>query len=353
MDASTSFALMPTGISSGKDIFSANATVPEVYPTTGFITGYIWSSLDNATWCAFLMYQLYYSFVVLNEAVLNHKQTFIWALVFFAIACNMMAPISGFFLLDCFMFNLTPDPHICDGQMHVYYALEGMCYCLGFWLLFYRKYKVVPEKIGYTGAVDMVALVACCSLNLAKNVRCFYSDINTCFLQDVFQASAGALSFLYFDLWFLVCVMRKTFEGGSKWEVLQLCALMGSMTFLYLVGSISYKTWGGNFYTNILWNMGFCVLPLYSVDSVVSPKFLKLFAKEKTSVAKRTSQTTTNDDPSTASGRKPRPTSVVGVPSVQPGSAGGTLVKYGKQLDSVAGTESMVERASTAPLIHK
>ncbi|KAJ3239516.1 WD repeat-containing protein 24, partial [Chytriomyces hyalinus] len=336
MDASISFALMPTGISTGTDTFSANATAPEVYPTTGFVTRYIWSSLDNATWCAFLMYQLYYSFVILNEAALNHKQTFIWALVFFAIACNMMASISGFFLLDCTMFNLTPDPHICDGQMHVYYALEGMCYCLGFWLLFYRKYKVVPEKIGYTGAVDVVVLVACCSLNLAKNVRCFYSDINTCFLQDVFQASAGALSFLYFDLWFLVCVMRKTFEGGSKWEVLQLCALTGSMTFLYLVGSISYKTWGGNFYTNILWNI---------VDSVVSPKFLKLFAKEKTSVAKRTSQTTTNDDPSTASGKKPRPASVVGLPSVQPGSAGATLVKYGKQLDSVVGTESMVERA--------
>ncbi|KAI8827390.1 hypothetical protein BJ741DRAFT_630526 [Chytriomyces cf. hyalinus JEL632] len=255
---------------------------PKTYPTTGFINGYIWGSLDNATWCAFLMYQLYYSFVILNEAALNYKQTFIWALVFFAIACNMMASVSGFFLLDCFMFDLTPDSHICDRQMRVYYAFEGMCYCLGFWLLFYRKYKVVPDKLGYTGAVDMVVLVACCCLNLSKTVPCFYCEINTCFLLDVYQASAGALSFLYFDLWFLVCVMRKTFEKGSKWEVLQLCALTGSMTFLYLVGSISYKTWGGNFYTNLLWNMGFCLLPLYSVDSVVSPKFLKMFAKEKT-----------------------------------------------------------------------
>ncbi|KAJ3250957.1 hypothetical protein HDU77_006230 [Chytriomyces hyalinus] len=353
MDASTSFALTPTDISSGTDTFSANASVPDVYPTTGFVTGYIWSSLDNATWCAFLMYQLYYSFVILNEAALNHKQTFIWALVFFAIACNMMASISGFFLLDCFTFNLTPDPHICDGQMHVYYALECMCFCLGFWLLFYRKYKVVPEKIGYTGAVDMVVLVACCSLNFAADVPCLYSDINTCFLQDVYQAGAGALSFLYFDVWFLVCVTRKTFEKGSKWEVLQLCALTGSMTFIYLVGSISYKTWGGNFYTNIIWNMGYCVLPLYCIDSVVSPKFLKMFSKDKTSGTKRTSQTTSHDDPSTASVRKPRPTSVVGRPSVQQSSVGGALAKYGKQLDSVVGTESMVERASTAPLIHK
>ncbi|KAJ3376975.1 hypothetical protein HDU80_003547, partial [Chytriomyces hyalinus] len=213
------------------------------------------------------------------------------------------------------------------------------------------KYKVVPEKIGYTGAVDMVVLVACCSLNFAADVPCLYSDINTCFFQDVYQASAGALSFLYFDLWFLVCVTRKTFEKGGKWEVLQLCALTGSMTFIYLVGSISYKTWGGNFYTNILWNMGYCVLPLYCIDSVVSPKFLKMFSKDKNSGTKRTSQTTSHDDPSV---RKPRPTSVVGRPSsVQQGSVGGALAKYGKQLDSVVGTESMVERASTAPLIHK
>ncbi|KAJ3377351.1 hypothetical protein HDU80_003310, partial [Chytriomyces hyalinus] len=72
MDASTSSALMPTGISLGTGNFFANATAPEVYPTTGFITDDIWNSLDNATWCAFLMYQLYYSFVTLNEAALNH-----------------------------------------------------------------------------------------------------------------------------------------------------------------------------------------------------------------------------------------------------------------------------------------
>ncbi|KAJ3231380.1 hypothetical protein HDU77_001118 [Chytriomyces hyalinus] len=125
------------------------------------------------------------------------------------------------------------------------------------------------------------------------------------------------------------------------------------MTFLYLVGSISYKTWGGNFYINILWNMGFYVLPLYSVDSVVSPKFLKLFAKDKTGVTKRSSQTATDDDPSTTSVRNPRPTSVVGLPSVQPRSVGGTRARHGKQLDTVVGTESVVEHASTAPLIHK
>ncbi|KAJ3230520.1 hypothetical protein HDU78_008288 [Chytriomyces hyalinus] len=262
----------------------ANETLdatPATYATTGFVTGYIWSGLDNATWCAFLMYQLYYSFVILNEAALNHKPTLIWAFVFLAIACNIAASISGFFLLDCFTFNLTPDPNICNDKMHVYYFLECMCFCAGFFLLFYRKLKVVPETLGYPGAVDVVVLTACCALNLAADVPCLYSDINTCFLQDVYQASAGGLSFLYFDAWFLVCVTRKTFEKGNKWEVLQLTALTGSMTFVYLVGSISYKTWGGNFYTNIIWNMGYCVLPLYCVDSVVSPKFLKLFAKEK------------------------------------------------------------------------
>ncbi|KAI8831335.1 hypothetical protein BJ741DRAFT_617347 [Chytriomyces cf. hyalinus JEL632] len=353
MDASNSLALMPTVISTGTDAFTSNMTTPEVYPTTGFITGYVWGGLDNATWCAFLMYQLYYSFVILNEAALSYKRTFIWALVFFAIACNVMASISGFFLLDCFTFNLTPDPHVCDERMHVYYALECVCFCLGFWLLFYRKFKVVPDKIGYPGALDMIVLVACCSLNLAADVPCLYSDITTCFLQDVYQASAGALSFLYFDVWFLISVSRKTFEKGNKWEVLQLSSLTGSITFVYLVGSISYKTWGGNFYTNIIWNMGYCVLPLYCIDSVVSPKFLKMFAKDKSSISKRASHTTSHEDPSTVSTRKGAPVSLVRHPSAQKGTVGGTLAKYGKQLDANAGTESVVDRASTAPLINK
>ncbi|KAJ3246781.1 hypothetical protein HDU77_008819, partial [Chytriomyces hyalinus] len=140
---------------------SANETLdatPAAYATTGFITGYVWSGLDNATWCAFLMYQLYYSFVILNEAALNHKPTLIWAFVFLAIACNIAASISGFFLLDCFTFNLTPDPNICNDKMHL---------------------KVVPETLGYPGAVDVVVLTACCALNLAADVPCLYSDINT------------------------------------------------------------------------------------------------------------------------------------------------------------------------------
>ncbi|KAJ3236880.1 hypothetical protein HDU81_010245 [Chytriomyces hyalinus] len=352
MDASNSLALMPTGTSTGSGAFTANVTTPEVYATTGFVTGYPWGSLDNATWCAFLVYQLYYSFVILNEAALNYKLTFIWALVFSALAFNIMSAITGLYLIDCFIFNTTPDPHVCDYRMHIYYPIECMCFCLGFWLLFYRKYKVVPEKLGYPGALDVVVLMACCCLNLAADIPCLYSDITTCFLQDVYQASAGALSFLYFDVWFLVCVSRKTFEKGSKWEVLQLTALTGSVTFIYLVGSISYKTWGGNFYTNTIWNMGYCILPLYCIESVVSPKFLKMFAKDKSS--KRASHTTSHEDPSTLSRRKSGPVSLVRQPSGPKGAAGSTLTRHGKQLDSTAGgAESAVDRAVTAPLINK
>ncbi|TPX74784.1 hypothetical protein CcCBS67573_g03954 [Chytriomyces confervae] len=134
-------------------------TAPKTYPTTGFVSVYVWSGLDNAS-----------CFVILNEAALNHKSTFIWLIVFVAIACNMMASVSGFFLLDCLAFNLTPDPHICDSKAHVYYFLECVCYCTGFFLLFYRKLKVVPEKIGYPGAVDLVVLLGCCGLNLAADL---------------------------------------------------------------------------------------------------------------------------------------------------------------------------------------
>ncbi|KAJ3222411.1 hypothetical protein HDU81_009925 [Chytriomyces hyalinus] len=253
---------------------------PSTYPTTGFVLVYAWGSLDNATWTAFLMYQLYYSLVILIEATLSHKRTFIWGIVFFAISCNIIAAISAFFLLDCDLFNLTPDPDVCDTPFRVYSFLGGICFCSGFFLLFYRKVKLVPERLGYRGALDFFVLLCCWALNLAAVVPCLFEDMNTCFNQDVYLASAGGLSFLYFDLWFLVCVTRKKFEKGSKFEVLQLSALTGSMTLVYLIGSISFKTWGGNFYTNTIWNMGYCMLPLFCVDSVVSPKFVKLFSKD-------------------------------------------------------------------------
>ncbi|ORY37610.1 hypothetical protein BCR33DRAFT_721349 [Rhizoclosmatium globosum] len=159
----------------------------------------------------------------------------------------------------------------------------------------------------------MIVLLVCISLNLAANLPCLYMDLTTCFNQDLYQAIAAGISFAYFDVWFLIVVARKTFEKGGKWEVLQLSALTGSITAIYLAGSVSYKShWGGNFYTNILWNMGYCILPLFCIDSVVSPKFLKLFVKgsqqKDTTSARKSShhqQTTTITPASNGAGGGP------------------------------------------------
>ncbi|KAI8611184.1 hypothetical protein BC830DRAFT_1142306 [Chytriomyces sp. MP71] len=258
-------SLVPSSTSSvtlvGSTDTGMNASLPSPttssveYQTTGFLSVYVWGNIDNATWCAFLMYQLYFSFVVLNEALLNYKYTFIWALVFFALAANIATSIAGFFLLDCLTFSTNPDPNTCNSRLHAYYVLSSCSFMCGFGLLFYRKLKVVPEQLGKSGLIDMLVVITCCALNLAANVPCMYSDINTCFLQDIYQAVACGITFAYFDVWFLIKVTQKSFEKGSKGEILQLSALTGSLTVIYLVGSVCYKTWGGNFYTNILWNM--------------------------------------------------------------------------------------------------
>ncbi|KAI8611183.1 hypothetical protein BC830DRAFT_680826 [Chytriomyces sp. MP71] len=260
---------------------------PVVFQTTGFLAVYVWGNVDNATWCAFLMYQLYFTFVILNEALLNYKNTFIWALVFFALAANIATSIAGFFLLDCLTFSTNPDPNTCNSRLHAYYVLSAASFLSGFFLLYYRKIKVVPDTLVRTGALDAMVVVTSMGLNLAANLPCMYRDIGTCFLQDIYQAVACGITFVYFDVWFLIKVLGKSFAGGAaasaggtavkKAEILQLSSLTGSLTLVYLAGSVCYKTWGGNFYTNIMWNMGYCLLPLYCVDSIVSPKFLKIF----------------------------------------------------------------------------
>ncbi|ORY37607.1 hypothetical protein BCR33DRAFT_721346, partial [Rhizoclosmatium globosum] len=287
-----------------------------VYPTTGWVYNYLWSNIDNATWTAFSMYQLYYSFVLLNEALLNYKYTVIWALVFGAIAVNIIAAIAGFFMLDCMTFNMYYvngiNPSACDSRVHAYYFFASLCFISGFALLYFRKVKVVPEKLGQAGVIDGVVVAACISLNLAANIPCLYTDITTCFNQDLYQAIATGISFVYFDIWFLVSLARKSFEGGTtNWDVFQLSLLTGSMTAIYLVGSICYKSWGGNFYTNILWNMGYCLLPLYCVDSIVSPKFLKIFNARST----RGNNSSTNED------SRMRPSTGQQVNTIQTGTA--------------------------------
>ncbi|KAJ3127475.1 hypothetical protein HK100_009748 [Physocladia obscura] len=156
----------------------------------------------------------------------------------------------------------------------------------------------MPSEFLYPGLVDFIVMLICIAGSLALNVVCIYGDIEFCFTQDIYQASACILSFLYYELWFLVKVGRMTYLGQNpdtmtttstkirthqvKVEVFQLSLLTGSMALIYLAGSLSYKTWGGNFYTNAMWNLGWCMLPLLSVQSVMSKRFMSLFKAEQT-----------------------------------------------------------------------
>ncbi|KAI9349035.1 hypothetical protein BDR26DRAFT_852852 [Obelidium mucronatum] len=319
-----------------------NSTQELVYQTTGWVYNYTWNGMDNSTWTAFLMYQLYLTFVLLNEALLNYKRVFIWILIFIAIASNFASSIAGFFLLDCLTFN-EKDKNLCETRHHVYYFFTAICFNLGYTLLFYRKYKLVPDETlvmvvgwfpsgSFTGALDMLVLLVCCGLNIAATVPCLYKDLESCFDADIHQAIAASISFLYFEVWFIVSLfLRRVSEtqggagggggaaggvavsGGSApniaagdveqdgtsvpqqqhhqqlkqqtstvvvnvWDILQLPLLTGSLTATYLAGSWSFKSWNGNFYTNLIWNMGYCLLPLYCIDAIVTPKFLKVLA---------------------------------------------------------------------------
>ncbi|KAI9349030.1 hypothetical protein BDR26DRAFT_852845, partial [Obelidium mucronatum] len=251
----------------------------------GWTNSYTWSQIDNATWTGFLTLQLYCSLVLLNEAFFSHKKTLLWAIIFSSILSNMLGSISGFFLLDCLMFTGS-ESITCDTPLHVYYAFQAVIYLQTFWLLYYRKLKIAPEKLIKRGLLDTVILALSIASNLATNIPCMYSNIDYCFLQDVYQAGAVGLSFLFFDVWFLRQLMQKVYdaeEKRKKWDLLQTCLGTGGVSFVYLAGSISYKTFGGNFYTNILWNIGYCMVPLACVKSIMSPQFLKVISNSSAS----------------------------------------------------------------------
>ncbi|ORY37587.1 hypothetical protein BCR33DRAFT_447289 [Rhizoclosmatium globosum] len=252
--------------------------------TTGWQTsGYEWGSIDNATWSGFILYQLYFTFLIAVDAILTAKRTLIWGVVFLSLTSNILSAITGFLLQDCVIFNpsYATQPATCDPQLHAYYFFECCCFVLGFWLLFYRKYKVVPETVCGCGVMDMAVFGVCAVLNVVANLPCLYRDSVTCFQMDVYQAVAVGISFLYFDVWFMVRVIRNSFRKGGKWELVSLTMLTGSLTVVYLTGSVCYKVWGGNFYTNILWNMGYCLFPLYCIETIVNSKFMRLFNQTK------------------------------------------------------------------------
>ncbi|KAI9329441.1 hypothetical protein BDR26DRAFT_872383 [Obelidium mucronatum] len=219
----------------------------------------------------------------------------------------MGASISGLFFIDCLLFNTHPDPNVCHRQLNACYVFEALCYLFSYYLLFFRKFIVVPSELfDKPGALDFFIMLICMGCSLALNVPCIYGDIVTCFNQDIYQAGACCLSFLYFEILFLVQVAGKTFEASSnsrkstsrttgrqKIEILQMCVLTGSIALVYLFGSLSYKSWGGNFYTNAMWNMGWCVLPLFCIQTVMSRRFMDLF--KETGLVNQDSALATNN----------------------------------------------------------
>ncbi|KAI9329440.1 hypothetical protein BDR26DRAFT_872382 [Obelidium mucronatum] len=256
--------------------------------STGWVYSYVWDNKDYASWAAYLGFQLFYCLYLTFEIPSKFKQTLIWFTIVFAVAVNIGAAVSAFFFLDCLMFNTNPDPATCGSQLHACYFFEAIAFLLSYILLFYRKYVLIPSQIfNRTGLLDSLVLLLCIALSLTLNVSCIYGDIDTCFNQDIYQASASVLSFVYFEIWFLYSVSIQSLQqqttssrrisGKQKLEIFQLSLLTGTMAFIYLVGSISYHTWGGNFYTNAMWNMGWCILPLLCIQTVISRRFLDIF----------------------------------------------------------------------------
>ncbi|KAI8619563.1 hypothetical protein BC830DRAFT_1103452 [Chytriomyces sp. MP71] len=242
---------------------------------TGWVwTKYVWTSNDNVTWISFFLYQLYYTFILLYRFHHSSKWTAVWKLMLTAICLNFGAALSGLVYLDCSTFNLRGN---CTIQRRITYIFELFLFLSSYILLWYRKSRVVASSLLQPGILDATVMVVCIICSLTANVPCIVSTIEFCFAMDVFQASGATISFIYFDLLYMFLVSKKSFTQKQKAQAFELSFVTGSMSAVYLLGSISYKTWGGNFYTNLLWNMGWCLLPLFSIESVMSPNFTKMF----------------------------------------------------------------------------
>ncbi|KAI8832254.1 hypothetical protein BJ741DRAFT_614834 [Chytriomyces cf. hyalinus JEL632] len=252
-------------------ILTGKRTITE----SGWVYNYSWSHYDDCTWAAFLLYQLYYTLSLMNQFSYKFKRTAIWLVIFLALISNLGAAISGAAFIDCLTFSSNP---VCEAQLHACYSFEALTFMFAYFLLFYRKLMLIPSEFLSSGFVDTFVLLLCVALSLALNVVCIYGNIGFCFTQDIYQAVACSVAFFYFEIWFFYCVaVMTTMERRKKFDILQLCTQTASMNVVYLTGSISYKTWGGNFYTNAMWNMGWCMLPLFCIQAVISRRFLSHF----------------------------------------------------------------------------
>ncbi|KAI8831358.1 hypothetical protein BJ741DRAFT_617423 [Chytriomyces cf. hyalinus JEL632] len=268
---------MPGASISYAQVLNTTATYswPTSEPGTGWvIESYEWSNLDNATWITSILFKIYFTFSLIRPLKTHYKKAVIWVIITAAIVINFAASISGIVFLDCLVFSA--DSSRCNVQLHVGYTLDGAAFLSGYVLLFYRKFCVVPSKLGRTGLVDLVVMLICMAFSLALNIPCICGDMSVCFGQDMFQAVAAGLSFVYFDMFYMIQISQYNIDRRRRNEALELSYATGGMAAVYIFGSVSYKTWGGNFYTNMLWNVGWCLWPVFAIKSVMSRKFVKL-----------------------------------------------------------------------------
>ncbi|KAI9349040.1 hypothetical protein BDR26DRAFT_1004175 [Obelidium mucronatum] len=246
---------------------------------TGWVYSYEWTWRDNGTWLAFLVYQSYASLIQVIRSLEHRRNTIFWIVMNFGMASNILGGLSGLVYLDCLTFNEDPAAS-CEPQRMVFHVFVILYYQISFSLLYYRKLKIVPDMVVRQGFLDAVILILCTGFLLAGNMSAFFMNEMDSFSFDLYSGIAAILVFLYFDLWFMFKITQLTMEKAQKWVIFQLTVRTGSIKLLYLVGSFSFRTWGGNHYTNTFWNMGYCLVSLAVIETLMSAQFLKLFKSQ-------------------------------------------------------------------------
>ncbi|ORY33911.1 hypothetical protein BCR33DRAFT_723117 [Rhizoclosmatium globosum] len=241
--------------------------------TSGWIYTYTWAQRDNATWIAFQALQLVITLTLFIKSTSLAKKTLFWAVLYFGLISNFATSIAGMYYLDCITFNMDPNAD-CTHRMRANYVSVPFTFVTSFWLLYYRKVMLCRDPI----YIDVVVFFLCSAGTLIAHMPCWFPGLKNCFGFDLGTGAGAFLAFVYFEIWFLVKISRMTMSPARKWYICQLSLRTGCIKAIYVLGSISYRTWGGNFYTNEMWNMGYCIAPLMVIDSVMSPRFFELFS---------------------------------------------------------------------------
>ncbi|ORY33912.1 hypothetical protein BCR33DRAFT_723118 [Rhizoclosmatium globosum] len=241
--------------------------------TSGWVYTYTWAQRDNATWIAFQLLQLVTTLTLLVKSISLAKKSLFWVVLYFGLVSNLATSITGMYYLDCITFNMDPKAD-CTRRMRTTYVTAPFTFISSFWLLYYRKLNLCRDPY----FLDLVVFWICSIGTLTGHMPCLLPGLKNCFDFDLGTGIGALLAFLYFEIWFLIKISWMTMAPAKKWYICQLSLRTGCIKAVYVMGSISYRAWGGNFYTNEAWNMGYCIAPLMVIDSVMSPKFFDLFS---------------------------------------------------------------------------